>query len=112
MPCSRATDRSVTINDGAACRSCGACCAFSPEWPRFSLEDNDQLDAIPAALISADVSGMRCDVGGRCSALLGEVGRATECAVYALRPDVCRACVPGGGDCITARQAFGLEAGF
>lgn len=51
---------------------------------------------------------MRCH-GARCSALSGEVGKSTSCAIYEIRPDVCRACVPGGGDCRMARLAFGLS---
>lgn len=50
---------------------------------------------------------MRCE-GARCSALTGKVGTATACTIYEFRPDVCRACVPGDGDCRMARRAFGL----
>ena len=89
------------------CLSCGACCSYSADWPRFSLEDDAQLDAIPKRLVAADLSGMRCQ-GDRCRALAGEVGVATACTIYALRPDVCRACVPGGEDCNIARRSFGL----
>ena len=91
------------------CRSCGACCSYSSDWPRFSLEDDAQLEAIPARFVATDLGGMRC-VGGRCSALAGEVGKGTSCGIYALRPDVCRACLPGGEDCRLARQKFGLPA--
>lgn len=52
---------------------------------------------------------MRCS-GDRCAALTGEVGVATACAVYAVRPDVCKACVPGDHACETARRHFGLQA--
>lgn len=96
-------------DDGFDCMACGACCSFSSAWPRFSTEEESQLDRIPSRYVSADQSGMRCD-GRRCSALAGEVGNATSCGIYHVRPDVCRACVPGGGDCRTARQAFGLPA--
>jgi Fe-S-cluster containining protein len=89
------------------CQSCGACCSYSAEWPRFSTEDDAQLDRIPAQYVSADEAGMRCD-GGRCSALAGEVGKSTACGIYGIRPDVCRACMPGGGDCLMARKAHGL----
>jgi Fe-S-cluster containining protein len=50
---------------------------------------------------------MRCD-GDRCSALLGEVGVATSCRIYSVRPDVCRACEPGDDACRIARNSFGL----
>lgn len=89
------------------CQSCGACCSYSPDWPRFSTEEDEQLDRIPAELVAADQSSMRCE-GGRCSALTGEVGKHTACGIYELRPDVCRACMPGGDDCLMARAAHGL----
>ena len=89
------------------CQSCGACCSYSAEWPRFSTEDDAQLDRIPAKYVSANESGMRCD-GVRCSALTGEVGKHTACGIYDIRPDVCRACMPGDDDCLMARQAHGM----
>jgi Fe-S-cluster containining protein len=91
------------------CQACGACCAFSANWPRFSLEDEAQLDAIPRRLVASDESGMRC-TGGRCDALAGEVGKATACTIYELRPAVCRDCVPDGEDCRMARERHGLPA--
>jgi len=91
----------------ADCQSCGACCAYSSAWPRFSTEDDADLDRLPPALVSADLGGMACN-GSRCAALCGEVGRATTCSVYAIRPVVCRECVPGGDDCLMARRAYGL----
>jgi Fe-S-cluster containining protein len=92
---------------GFDCQSCGACCSVSADWPRFSMEDEVQLDSIPSRYIRADEGGMRCD-GVRCSALSGEVGKFTACGIYELRPDVCRACVPGGDDCLMAREAHGM----
>lgn len=89
------------------CQSCGACCAYSADWPRFSMEDDAQLERIPERLVAAGGAGMRCE-DARCSALAGKVGRATSCTIYEVRPDVCRACMPGGGDCLIAREAFGL----
>jgi uncharacterized protein len=89
------------------CQSCGACCSYSAEWPRFSTEDDAQLDRIPEKYVAADLSGMRCE-GARCSALCGEVGKATVCGIYELRPGVCRACMPGDEDCLMARRAHGL----
>ena len=89
------------------CQSCGACCSYSADWPRFSLEEDWQLDLIPEAMVSADLSGMRCD-GVRCSALAGTVGQKTACTIYEVRPDVCRACMPGDDDCLMARAAFGF----
>lgn len=89
------------------CQSCGACCAFSRHWPRFTLESEADLARIPDELVSRDRSGMRW-AGDRCAALCGEVGVATSCAIYADRPDVCRACEPGDEACEMARARFGL----
>jgi Fe-S-cluster containining protein len=89
----------------ALCQSCGACCAYSKEWPRFSTEDDADLERIPPAFV--DGGRMRCN-GNRCSALVGEVGVATSCAVYAVRPEVCRTCQPGDDACGMARRRFGL----
>ena len=98
----------MSAHDAAAiCRTCGACCSFSPEWPRFSLEDEADLDRIPRALVDDERGRMRCD-GNRCAALVGEIGVATSCAVYAVRPDVCRACLPGDDACQMARRRFNL----
>ena len=41
---------------------------------------------------------MRCD-GDRCSALSGRIGVATSCTIYAVRPEVCRTCMPGDAEC-------------
>ena len=89
------------------CQACGACCATSANWPRFSTEDDEALDRIPSELVNARGSGMRCD-GARCAALMGRIGEATSCSVYAVRPDVCRACMPGDPECLMARARHGL----
>jgi uncharacterized protein len=91
------------------CRACGACCAYSSNWPRFSTEDDADLDLIPPELVNARASGMRCD-GDRCAALAGKVGVETSCAIYAVRPAVCRTCMPGDAECTLARRKFGLPA--
>ena len=89
------------------CQSCGACCSYSADWPRFSLEPEAHLDSIPRELVDDTEHGMRC-VGNRCAALTGIVGRSTSCAIYALRPHVCEACTPGDDACREARRHFGL----
>jgi Fe-S-cluster containining protein len=93
--------------DGAACQACGACCSYSPEWPRFSLEEEAALDLIPSALVDDNQGRMRCD-NDRCLALVGEVGVSTACSIFAVRPHVCRACLPGDDACQMARRRFGL----
>ena len=96
-----------SLDASAICRACGACCSFSFEWPRFSLENDAALDRIPSPLVDDIAGRMRCD-GNRCAALVGDVGVSTSCAIYAVRPDVCRTCVPGDDDCEMARGHFGL----
>jgi len=91
----------------AACRACGACCSFSPEWPRFSLESDADLDQIPQEYVDRNLGCMRCS-GDRCAALVGDVGISTACAIYAVRPDVCKACLPGDDACKMARRRFNL----
>jgi uncharacterized protein len=95
-------------NTAIDCRSCGACCSFSKWWPRFSIEEDADLDRIPIEFVDRKFDGMRC-VSDRCSALAGEVGVSTECQIYALRPAVCRACAPGDDACRIARDWFGLR---
>lgn len=91
------------------CQSCGACCSYSSEWPRFSTETDDELDLIPVAFVNDGLSGMRC-TAERCNALDGEIGLATRCTIYAMRPHVCRACQPGDEECLMARERHGLGA--
>ena len=101
------TDFRAEGEAASPCRACGACCAFSAEWPRFSLESEADLARIPRALVDDDRGRMRCE-GDRCLALRGEVGVLTSCAVYEVRPDVCRACLPGDEACRMARGRFNL----
>jgi uncharacterized protein len=91
----------------AICQACGACCATSAEWPRFALESDEALARIPEAFVDDANGRMRCE-GDRCSALQGEVGANTACAVYAVRPDVCHDCMPGDDICAIARRRHGL----
>ena len=95
--------------DSALCQSCGACCAFDETWPRFSLESDAEIAAIPEALVSASGSGMRCEAH-RCSALAGAIGRHAACTIYAVRPLVCRDCQPGDDECNMARAKYGFPA--
>ena len=91
------------------CRSCGACCAYAADWPRFTLEDDAAIARIPVAYVDPRGSGMRC-IGNRCTALLGEIGGTTACAIYDHRPDVCRDCQPGDDACTIARLHHRLPA--
>jgi len=103
-------ESSDPANDNASpCQSCGACCSYSENWPRFTTEDDAALDLIPQKFVNDRLSGMRCD-GNRCSALSGRVGEATSCSIYTMRPEVCRTCMPGDPECTMARKRHGLPA--
>jgi Fe-S-cluster containining protein len=97
----------MSLDLAKLCQSCGACCAYSADWPRFSLETDEALARIPRALVDASQAKMRC-AGERCAALTGKIGVATACSIYPLRPDVCRACQPGDPECNMARARYGL----
>src|SRR5260370_895089 len=94
------------INVENPCQACGACCSYSSNWPRFTTEDDAALDLIPEKFVNEKLSGMRCE-GDRCSALSGKVGVATSCGIYAVRPEVCRTCMPGDPECGMARKRHG-----
>ena len=96
-----------TIVIESPCQACGACCSYSANWPRFTIEEDAALDLIPERFVNERLSGMRCD-GDRCSALSGKVGEATSCLVYTVRPEVCRTCMPGDVECAMARKRHGL----
>ena len=72
------------------------------------METDEELARIPAKLVAKDRSGMRCHEN-RCAALAGQVGVATACTIYDIRPEVCRACQPGDDACRIAREWHGLE---
>ncbi|HEY1746320.1 MAG TPA: YkgJ family cysteine cluster protein [Xanthobacteraceae bacterium] len=95
-------------HSSADCRTCGACCSFSREWPRFSTENDAYLARIPSAYVDNEQGRMQC-TGNRCAALVGKVGVSTTCAIYAVRPDVCKVCSPGDEACHMARRRFNLR---
>ena len=97
----------AVADPGNPCQACGACCSYSSNWPRFTTEDDAALDLIPAGLVNERLSGMRCE-GDRCTALHGKVGVAVACTIYAIRPEVCRTCMPGDVECAMARRRHGL----
>src|SRR5712675_2512025 len=96
--------RAMTRTSG---RLVGAWCAYSQNWPRFSIEDDAALALIPENFVNERQSGMRCD-GDRCLALSGNVGVSVRCGIYAVRPEVCRTCMPGDAECNMARKRHGL----
>jgi len=90
------------------CRGCGACCAYSDSWPAF-IGDGDSA-GIPDEFVDFEHARMQCH-DRRCSALVGEIGRRAQCAVYADRPLVCREFQAGSDDCIMVRRSFDLPDG-
>ena len=58
-------------------------------------------------MVAASESGMKFE-NNRCAALVGDIGVATACTVYAIRPIVCRDCLPGDDACTIARTARGM----
>lgn len=102
-------NKSAIADSGEPCQGCGACCAHSSAWPRFTLESEAEIALIPQSLIAADGAGMRCE-GERCTALAGRIGVETSCTIYAVRPIVCRDCLPGDDACTMARAARDLPA--
>ena len=46
-----AREPAIAVED--ICQGCGACCATSANWPRFSTEEDAALDLIPAELVNA-----------------------------------------------------------
>lgn len=92
------------------CLACAACCAYDETWPRFTLETEDEIAAIPLENIAEDETGMRCE-DGRCTALRGVVTIAASCGIYEVRPHVCRDCMPGDPECLEARDAYGMDEG-
>jgi len=96
-----------TVTEASHCQTCAACCSYSREWPRFTTEADADIARISSEFIDDQLGRMRCN-GDRCSALVGAVGASTSCAIYAVRPEVCRACEPGDDACQMARQKFGL----
>jgi uncharacterized protein len=82
------------------CQDCGACCDYSAEWPRFTLESDCELDYLPPELVRADLGGMACN-GNRCRALSGTIGERTACMIHPIRPEV-------DPECLMARAFHGL----
>jgi len=94
------------------CQTCGACCAWSFDWPEFGDDEEDppaRMDAIPDELVDFEHGRMRCE-GDRCSALQGEIGKRVSCQIYEHRPAVCRSFRPGTDGCLMVRRGLGLDA--
>ena len=54
-------DIKPAVDPDNPCQPCGACCGYSRNWPRFTIEDDAALGLIPETLVNERLSGMRCD---------------------------------------------------
>lgn len=93
------------------CLQCGACCATF----RVSFHWVDAPVDLDATLIRPLGPQHLCMAGTdqprpRCAALLGEIGRSTQCSAYAARPPACHEVQPGDPQCRRARAQHGLPA--
>ena len=87
------------------CRTCGACCAFSADWPVLTTP-RDHGPEGPGPEWTDD--GHVRWAGDRCAGLAGTVGVDVTCTLYARRPQPCRDCQAGSVPCEVARRAHGL----
>ena len=89
---SDSADRSRTIR--------GACCSYSSNWPRFTTEDDAALALGFPSIWPMPDNPACAAMADRCFAHWpAEVGVATSCTIYAVRPEVCRTCMPGDVEC-------------
>jgi len=56
----------MSASDEALCQACGACCTYSADWPRFGLETEEEIEAIPRDYVDDARGTMRCN-GDRCA---------------------------------------------
>lgn len=81
-------------NDKNPCLTCGACCNyFRISFYHGELEGglggfvpNERANKLNDFF--AVMKGSEC--GGRCNALIGEIGKEISCAIYSNRPTPCR----------------------
>ncbi|MGY0778093.1 YkgJ family cysteine cluster protein [Azospirillum argentinense] len=98
-------ENAMLTEDGVPdCESCGACCAYSWEWPTF-IGDWDGEEIMEHL---KEDGRMRCN-GNRCAALMGTLGESVFCSVYEHRPLVCREFTAGSDACHTVRSQLGLQ---
>ena len=46
-----------SLANAVDCRTCGACCSFSRDWPRFTLETDADIDLIPPEFVDEKLAG-------------------------------------------------------
>jgi len=91
------------------CQRCGACCASFRVSFYWAEADDAPGGTVPAALTRPVNAHLRCMQGTeahpvRCVALVGAVGQAVGCSIYAQRSSTCREVQPGDDQCRRARQ--------
>jgi uncharacterized protein len=92
------------------CTACGTCCFSTlPEYVRVFGCDLDRMD--DRAREYTHFLGNRCYMRvdeGRCAALvIDPEGPRFVCAIYEMRPDVCRSLERGTGACLGERHEKG-----
>ena len=92
--------------DEALCQSCGACCAYSADWPRFALETDAAIAAIPPRLCRRRARDACAAIGDRCSGADRRGRRRDRVHGLCGAADVCRECQPGDAACTMARRRF------
>lgn len=107
----------MPTNENNPCLNCGACCSyFRISFYQGELETglggfvpNNRADKLNDFF--AVMKGSEC--GGRCNALVGEIGKSIYCDIYENRPTPCRefpVLINGeiNPDCNKARKKHGL----
>lgn len=92
----------MKTDDVPECVDCGVCCfAEIPDYVRVFGVDLERMDDEARAYV--DFDGNRAHMrmsGGRCAALMIDPVRLRyTCAIYPMRPDVCRSLERGSGAC-------------
>lgn len=86
------------------CLNCGACCDY------FEGVDVLKSDNIPVELTTyRDGYGCMKQIGTRCIALSGTVGKDARCSIYENRPSVCRDFPSRNRHCADARREHHLR---
>ena len=105
--------------DPSPCSDCGACCSYFRVSFYFGETDAHPHGQVPDDMAES-LGGFRACMkgtaqGGRCNALLGDIGVGPiRCSIYAKRPSVCRefpVWLPDGSpnpDCQRLRSAIGI----
>lgn len=95
--------------DGADCVACGRCCHHGP-WTASLLEADEarlgerRLTRLTILYPKPPFFRFMRNDGAACVALDRSVAGAYPCAIYADRPDGCRAVAPGSQTCLEARR--------